>query len=190
MHQEVMKHLLPFNDFWCHCIAACTCKWTEAMPTYQEEQVLQQMDIVHNYNYFCQVWRTVLTWTIIRIGRGTTWTARQLRQMSPPWHSHSLPLEFKYNDDFQGFVCEVAAGVTSPPTTPPPTQPTLEPCHEEGDIWVGWMCGCVDVVALWTFQSKFQSGEAAKWGGWQFLLRFLLLLLWGCQVNMTSGHLQ
>ena len=144
----------------------------------------------YNYNYFCQVWRTVLTWTIIRIGRGTTWTARQLRQMSPPWHSHSLPPEFKYNDDFQGFVCEVAAGVTSPPTTPPPTQPTLEPCHEEGDIWVGWMCGCVDVVALWRFQSKFQSGEAAKWGGWQFLLRFLLLLLWGCQVNMTSGRLQ
>ena len=26
----------------------------------------------YNYNYFCQVWRTVLTWTIIRIGRGTT----------------------------------------------------------------------------------------------------------------------
>ena len=24
-----------------------------------------------------------------------------------------------------------------PPTTGPPTQPTLEPCHEEGDIWVG-----------------------------------------------------
>ena len=25
-----------------------------------------------------------------------------------------------------------------PPTTGPPTQPTLEPCHEEGDIWVGY----------------------------------------------------
>ena len=41
--------------------------------------------------------------------------------------------------NLQGFVCEVPAGVTSPPTTPAPTQPTLEPCHEEGDIWVGYL---------------------------------------------------